>query len=247
MRKSKGFFLLGLVGLFTVLLVLALLVEKGGKAGTVLTPDGSLIPVNPETPTIEFKPFRYGVHYPNGIAAVDYIFSSDGMWKEMNPIDYAWNYYENCAESDHPFGKGDLIAAANGTRLYTARDANCHLLLDWNWVVGLTKKLFRKVAFKARLNYILNWLFFIDGVIVMWSGILISEIALPLFGIQPVGGHTWKTIHSVSADISLFILAIHTALHWDWIVTVVKRYLIQPLRRTGHPQREKPGQREVEA
>jgi hypothetical protein len=132
MRKSTGFFLLGLVGLFTVLLVLALLVEKGGKAGTVLTPDGSLIPVNPETPTIEFKPFRYGVHYPNGIAAVDYIFSSDGMWKEMNPIDYAWNYYENCAESDHPFGKGDLIAAANGTRLYTARDANCHLLLDWN-------------------------------------------------------------------------------------------------------------------
>ena len=34
--------------------------------------------------------------------------------------------------SHDPFGKSDLIAAANGTRSYTARDANCHLLLDWN-------------------------------------------------------------------------------------------------------------------
>ena len=63
---------------------------------------------------------------------MDHIFSSDGMWKEMNPIDYAWNYYERCAEVDHPFGKSDLIAAANGTRYFTAGDANCHLLFDSN-------------------------------------------------------------------------------------------------------------------
>ncbi len=122
-----------------------------------------------------------------------------------------------------------------------------HLLLDWNWIVGLTKKFFRKVAFKARLNYVLNWLFFIDGIVVMISGILVSEVILPLVGILPIGGHTWKTIHSVSADISLFILALHTALHWDWIVTVVKRYLLQPLRRPKTTKAEGVGQGEVQA
>ena len=81
----------------------------------------------------------------------------------------------------------------------------------------------------------------------MLSGILISEVILPLFGIQPVGGHTWKNIHSVSADVSLFILALHTALNWDWIVTVVKRYILQPLRRPKIPNTEGVGQKKVQA
>jgi len=122
-----------------------------------------------------------------------------------------------------------------------------HLLLNWNWIVGLTKKFFRKTVVKARLNYLVNWLFFIDGIVVMLSGILISEVILPLFGIQPVGGHTWKNIHSVSADISVFILALHTALNWDWIVTVVKRYILQPLRRPKISNTEGVGQKEVQA
>ena len=132
MKKPIQLFTISLVGLAIVLLVLVLLFGKGGKPGVVLTPAGSLIPAAIETPIVELISFRYGIHYPNGIAAVDYIFSSDGMWKEMNPIDYAWNYYERCASVDHPFGKIDLIAAANGTRSYTAMDANCHMLLDWN-------------------------------------------------------------------------------------------------------------------
>ena len=132
MKKPIQLLTISLVGLAIVLLVMVLLVGKGGKPEAVMTPAGSSIPPTAGTQTVESISFQYGIHYPNGIAAVDYIFSSDGMWKEMNPIEYAWNYYEKCAESDHPFGKSDLIAAANGTRSYTARDANCHLLLDWN-------------------------------------------------------------------------------------------------------------------
>jgi hypothetical protein len=132
MTKPKQFYLRSLVGLALILLVLILYFGQGRKTDTVLTPVAFLTPENTETPTIEMISYQYGIHYPNGIAAVDYIFSSDGMWKEMNPIEYTWNYYEKCAVTDHPFGKSDLIAAANGTRFFTARDANCHLLLDWN-------------------------------------------------------------------------------------------------------------------
>jgi hypothetical protein len=132
MKKPIKLFTISLFGLAIVLFVLVLLVGKGEKPGIVLTPAGSSIPATDGTQTDESISFRYGIHYPNGIAAVDYIFSSEGMWKEMNPIDYAWNYYERCAEVDHPFGKSDLIAAANGIRYFTAGDANCHLLFDSN-------------------------------------------------------------------------------------------------------------------
>jgi hypothetical protein len=103
-----------------------------------------------------------------------------------------------------------------------------HLLLNWNWIVGITRNFFRKSTTKTRLNYILNWLFFIDGVVVMLSGIMISEVVLPAFGIRLPEGSAWRQWHSLSADLSLFILALHTALNWDWIVCVVKRYLLRP-------------------
>lgn len=106
-----------------------------------------------------------------------------------------------------------------------------HLLLNWNWIAGITRKFFQKVTLKARLNYILNWLFFIDGVVVMLSGIMISEVVLPAFGLLLPEGFAWRQWHSVSADLSLFILALHIALNWDWIVSVVKRYILWPRPR----------------
>jgi p-aminobenzoyl-glutamate transporter AbgT len=122
-----------------------------------------------------------------------------------------------------------------------------HLLLNWNWIAGMTSRFFRKVAPKARLNYILNWLFFIDGVVVMLSGFLISKIALPAVGIHPQESSGWSQIHSLSADLSLIILALHTALNWDWIVNVVKRYLLQRLPRLGAKRQAASRQEEVQA
>ncbi len=112
-----------------------------------------------------------------------------------------------------------------------------HLLLNWNWIVGITRKFFKKMTFKARLNYILNWLFFIDGVVVMLTGIMISEVVLPTFGIQLPEGFAWRQWHSLSADLSVFILALHTALNWDWVVGVFKRCIFKPrTKKTAEPQ-----------
>lgn len=93
--------------------------------------------------------FRYGQHFPNGVAAVDYIYGPNGTWKNFNPLRYQWNYYEQYATPQHPFDKSALIQvnwqwkqelkilvisisskAADGTAFYTARDANGYLLCD---------------------------------------------------------------------------------------------------------------------
>jgi hypothetical protein len=108
-----------------------------------------------------------------------------------------------------------------------------HLLLNWNWIAGLTRRMFRKVAIKLLLNYILNWLFFIDGVLVMLTGIMISQVVLPLLGLQAVGGANWRQLHVLTADLLLYILALHLALNWDWVVNVIKRYMLQPIAGLG--------------
>lgn len=104
-----------------------------------------------------------------------------------------------------------------------------HLLLHWEWIVGITRSFFKKARWSARSNYVLNVLLFIDITIVIFTGLMISEDALPLFGIQTVRGGIWHGLHSVSADLSLVLVGLHIALHWEWIVKMVKRFVIAPL------------------
>jgi hypothetical protein len=104
-----------------------------------------------------------------------------------------------------------------------------HLLLSWNWIVGVSRRFFKQTAWRARVNYILNWLLFIDGVLILLTGLMISRVVLPTLGIQLGGNRFWNSLHSLSADGSIFILGLHVALHWDWIVNVVKTYLLRPV------------------
>jgi len=106
-----------------------------------------------------------------------------------------------------------------------------HLLLNWDWIMQISSRFFGSVGRQNRTNYIVNWLLFIDGTMIMISGIMISEVALPVLGIQLPAGFAWRRLHDMSANLGLLLLGIHTALHWGWIVTAFQRYLIQPAAR----------------
>lgn len=114
-----------------------------------------------------------------------------------------------------------------------------HLLLSWNWIIETTRRFFGKLGLQNRLNYILNWLLFLDGTLLMVSGIMISEVALPSLNIHLPPGFGWRRLHDLSADFVLILLGLHTALHWSWIVNTVKRYVSDPLLRLVSPKLEK--------
>lgn len=103
-----------------------------------------------------------------------------------------------------------------------------HLLLHWQWIFEITKRFFRTTTWMARINYVLNSLLFIAMTVVMLSGILISEIALPSLGITIGENFAWRRIHEISADWSVFLIGAHVALHWQWIWNALKRYVIAP-------------------
>jgi len=106
-----------------------------------------------------------------------------------------------------------------------------HLLLSWDWIAQITRRFFSRVAGISRLNYLLNWLLFFDGILIMLSGILISEVALPTLGLRLPPGFGWRRLHDMSANFFLLLLGVHTALHWTWIVNAFQRYILGPLGR----------------
>ncbi|NWG06460.1 MAG: DUF4405 domain-containing protein [Chloroflexi bacterium] len=114
-----------------------------------------------------------------------------------------------------------------------------HLLLSWDWIVQITRRFVGRVNGLSRINYILDWLLFIDGTVIMLSGFMISESLLPFLGISLPRNFVWRPLHDLSANLFLLLLGLHTALHWGWIVDAFKRYVFQPIAKLFWADREK--------
>lgn len=106
-----------------------------------------------------------------------------------------------------------------------------HVLLHWEWVVKVTIQFFRKLFHASRLNYIVDAVLLGAFVIVVLSGLLISRSVLTMLGIQVAANPTWRFLHTSSANIVLLMVGLHFALHWKWIVSTFKRYLVVPVVR----------------
>jgi hypothetical protein len=109
-----------------------------------------------------------------------------------------------------------------------------HLLLNWNWIVGITSRLFSKVAKGQRFNYFLNWALFASGIMIMLSGLMISKTIMPFLGIFLTGGGAWKELHSLSTNIAMVLMGLHVAVHWNWITSMFKRLFVR--RPVSSPQ-----------
>ncbi|HLO29578.1 MAG TPA: DUF4405 domain-containing protein [Anaerolineales bacterium] len=107
-----------------------------------------------------------------------------------------------------------------------------HVLLSWDWIARLTRRFMDRIKAQSRINYILNWLLFIDGSVIMLSGFMISQSVLPYLGISLPRNFAWRGLHEFSTNLFLILLGLHTALHWNWIVEAFKRYVFQPLARS---------------
>ncbi|WP_298408762.1 DUF4405 domain-containing protein [uncultured Chloroflexus sp.] len=104
-----------------------------------------------------------------------------------------------------------------------------HLLLHWQWIVTIGKRLFAKTIWRSRLNYLLNALLFLAFTITVATGVLMSREALPLFGITLPRDRTLEILHRQASDLTVIILGLHVAIHRSWIVGMFRR--IWPLRK----------------
>ena len=102
-----------------------------------------------------------------------------------------------------------------------------HILLDWQWVVNTTKRLFGKLPGEVRFNHFWDLLIFVMMVLVVLTGTVISESALPALGIHVTIDPFWSTMHDITANLTMIFIGVHLAMHWRWIVNAFKRYILK--------------------
>jgi len=115
-----------------------------------------------------------------------------------------------------------------------------HVILHWDWVVGITKKFFSNLFHVSRLNYIVNFLLFLGFITVITSGLAISRSVLPAFGLQIDASRTWRGIHNLSANLTLLLVAVHFALHWSWVKNTFTRLFVKPFQRQAPHSQPQP-------
>ena len=103
------------------------------------------------------------------------------------------------------------------------------LPLTWRFLKAI---LLQVTSFCRRCTYelnssVLDWLLFIFFVVAMFTGVVISEAALPALGFSITVDPFWSSLHDISANLLMVILGIHLAMHWNWIVVNFKKYILR--------------------
>jgi cytochrome b len=123
--------------------------------------------------------------------------------------------------SSAPHFTGDAIHEWLGVALSGA--IVVHLLLNWNWIVQITARLFSKTAKGQRFKYFLNWSLFASGIMIALSGLMISKTVVAFFVLALPQNMSWKQLHELSTNITMILMGLHMAVHWSWITKMFKR------------------------
>jgi hypothetical protein len=101
-----------------------------------------------------------------------------------------------------------------------------HMLLSWSWIASISQRMFGELPARARINYLLNLLLFAVTVAVIFSGILISQKAIPVLtgGKAPVEmDWHWDTLHHQFSSAVLLLSGFHLAINWEWALAASQK------------------------
>ncbi len=99
-----------------------------------------------------------------------------------------------------------------------------------DWVLRATRKLLRPRG-RDKLIYAVNLALLFAMTLCIASGVMISRVALPQVGLFLNSNIFWNRLHILTAEITLYLVPVHVALRWRWIVAVGRRLLTRAGRR----------------
>ncbi len=107
-----------------------------------------------------------------------------------------------------------------------------HLLFAWSWIASQSRRFFTLQSIRARINYLLNLSLLAAVTAVIFSGILISQNAIPaLTGTKaaPDMDWRWDTLHNQFSAAVVMLVGFHLAINWEWALAagqkVFRRFL----------------------
>lgn len=100
-----------------------------------------------------------------------------------------------------------------------------HLLFSWIWINQSTKRLFKNNSWRHKLNYLLNLTLFVLVTLEILSGLIISQVLLPLIGVKTVNDWKWRALHNQASVGIVIIVSCHIAMNWQRIISYFKNKL----------------------
>jgi hypothetical protein len=107
-----------------------------------------------------------------------------------------------------------------------------HLLFAWSWIASQSRRFFTLQSIRARINYLLNLSLFAAVTAVIFSGILISQKAIPtVTGTKsaPDMDWRWDTLPNQFSAIVVMLVGFHLAINWEWALAagekIFRRFL----------------------
>ncbi len=101
-----------------------------------------------------------------------------------------------------------------------------HLLLAWSWIASQSRRFFSLQSIRARINYLLNLSLFAAVIAVIFSGVLISQKAIPsLTGTRAAADMNWRwdNLHNQFSAAVLMLVGFHLAINWEWVIAAGQR------------------------
>ena len=100
-----------------------------------------------------------------------------------------------------------------------------HIVLSWSWITTTWGRIGGDPAPRARINFLLNVSLFVMMAVVVVTGLVISNYALPFVGMGSHGSQRWEQLHNFTSSLITIVVALHLALNWSWIKRALRRYL----------------------
>lgn len=99
-----------------------------------------------------------------------------------------------------------------------------HLLLHYDWVLQITPRFFERIGGEVRFNFIFDCALYLMMIFVIISGILASEVVLPLFT-EFDALPFWTQVHHQYSNLLMVMVGIHLGMHWRWILNLTRTML----------------------
>jgi len=97
-----------------------------------------------------------------------------------------------------------------------------HIALNYKWVIHTVRNICdRSLSGKMRFSFLLNVLLLLSMSAIIVTGIFISKVLFPHVGGE--GSHTLREIHDVFSKVTLALIGVHIAWHWQWIIGMCKK------------------------
>lgn len=98
-----------------------------------------------------------------------------------------------------------------------------HVVISWDWIVAAWRRVRTSNVARIRLGFLLNTALLVMMAIIIVSGIVISNYAMPWA--QQRGVARWEQLHNMTASLVIPVVGLHLALNWSWVRGAVRRYL----------------------